>query len=81
MSSRGYRGADVARSVPRDEGDRIAAMVLALVEHLADGMGSPHHRDPTGVTVTDEMRPYVELAASKRSPSGRVLPRRDDRAA
>lgn len=61
------RTADIAAAVSQKEGDQIAGMVLKLYEHLAAiPTGSRTRREPTGLTYTAEMAPWVEQRSDAR---------------
>ena len=53
----------------KEEGDRIAEMVLALVTELTRPPVVIYDKvapEPTGITVSPEMRPYVEQRSDQR---------------
>lgn len=59
-------------STPRAEADVIADMVLALVSELVRQVTTPPksmRREPTGVTVHPDFRPYVEKRSDRRKAS------------
>lgn len=66
--------------VSKEEGDRIAAMVLELVEFIVHGQGRRPDRirgvEPTGITVDPVMRPFVEQRSTDRLPEGGRMPKR-----
>ena len=61
-------------SVARSEGDVVADMVLALVTELVSWSKGPARtvikgREPTGVTVAPELRPFVDKRSDRRKAS------------
>lgn len=59
-------------STPRAEADVVTEMVLALVREVVRQVTTPprvQRREPTGVTVHPEFRPFVDKRSDKRKAS------------